>query len=141
MTNYKRITIEETGLVMNKDLYEYIKHYKTPEKGNLSTKEYNYYLQILERKAIEDLKETKLIRWNNVKEWTANKNNIEIKFKFCNKSLNLEFDYSLINSLEKYCYNKGKVIEKQSFYDSKLALYIFYLISFIICYLLLNNMN
>ena len=141
MRNYKRITIDEHGISINKDLYTYIKHYKEPSRGNLNNSEFNYYLEILERKSIEDYEKMHLVRWNSIKSWVADKSHIEILFKYCKKPLILEHDYSLISSLENYCYTKGKVIEKQSFYDSKIALYLFYLVAFIICYILMKKMN
>lgn len=145
MKNYKRIKIENDGLMVNKYYLKFLRTFEDNKEmqKKLSPKEYNFYVQTQERKFMEkDNGETVLVKWDDISSWTASGRmdnlKVSIKIKRIKNEFKPVFDskYYLITVLEKYCFNKGKLSSKASYKIAQVYLYLTYAIIIILTILM-----
>ena len=145
MKNYKRIKIDNDGLIVNKRYLKFLRTYEDnyEMKNKLSSKEYKFYSQTEERKFMKDDNgEETLVKWDDISSWTASGRmdnlKVSIKIKRVKNELKPVFDskYYLITVLEKYCFNKGKLSRKASYKLGQIHLYTTYIVILILAILM-----
>lgn len=153
MNDYKKARSIKEGILVNKQYLKYLKNYKVDkelekklEKKLITNKEYKYLDLLRERKSLKNCDdELELVKWEDIKSWNTKgrmgKISIYIQVKGLKHDLEPDFisNSNLIDSLEKYCFGKGKIDKSKSLVFASYYLYFVYFVILIVClYMVIN---